>query len=123
MQEPKYTTTNIAKDWYINSYKTCTPFKNNNNYGSELSSNANVTSLVKDWNKQTFNTTNFNNRSLHGYETKENKSINLSKKKINNFGKILRNKNKFGYEMKNELPNLSIAKPRYWPSRGLNETV
>jgi len=113
---------NLIKDWEKGKYNTFTPFKNNNNYGSELNNKITTVNLVKDWNSNIFNTTVFKNNSTSGYELKTNKSID--KQKIKNYGNhtmCLKNKNKFGYEMNEKIANTSISKPRYWPSRGLYE--
>tara|TARA_B100000524_G_C23435540_1_gene293179 strand:+ start:204 stop:482 length:279 start_codon:yes stop_codon:yes gene_type:complete len=91
MTKKKIIEVNIVKDWDSKQYNTYTPFKNNNNYGSELYSKQSSPNIVKDWKYKKFNTNPFTNSSL------------------------------YGYEMKNKLSNVSISRPRYWPSRGLYE--
>ena len=87
----KFIEVNIVKDWGSKSYNTCTPFRNNNNYGSELYSKQSTTNMVKDWKYNKFQTKTFKNNSSQGYD------------------------------MKSKLSNVSISKPRFWPSRGLSE--
>ena len=125
MEKNNFIPINIAKDWYLYNYNglTHTPFKNNNNNGSELYTKQNITNIVKDWNNNIFNTTTLKNKSIRGYETKLNLSLN--NQKIKNYPDIknitFRNTNKYGNEVKSNITNVSISKPKFWPSRGFYE--
>ena len=77
----------IVKDWEIQNYDTCKPFKNNNMHGSELITNKDIDSIIQ-------------------------KTIKP---------KSLRNRGITGNELKKELANTSITRPKIWESRGLNE--
>ena len=122
MEKNNFIPINIAKDWYLYNYDglTHTPFKNNNYNGSELYTKQNI---VKDCKKNIFNTTTLKNKSISGYEIKPNLSLN--NQKIKNYPDkkniTFRNTNKCGNEIKSNITNVSISKPKFWPSRGFYE--
>jgi hypothetical protein len=125
MEKNNFIPISITKDWYLYNYNglTHTPFKNNKYNGSELYTKQNVTKIVNDCKKNIFNTTTLKNKSTSSYEMKPNLSVNSQK--IKNYPDkkniTFRNTNKCGNEINNDITNVSISKPKCWPSRGFNE--
>ena len=125
MEKNNFIPINITKDWYLYNYNglTCTPFKNNNKNDTKKYLKQNITNIVKDRNNNIFNTTTLKNKSILGYEMKPN--LSLGNQKIKNYSDkknlTFRNTNKCGNEIKSNITNISISKPKFWPSRGFYE--
>lgn len=78
-------------------------------------------SIVKDWNIQNYDTyTPFKNNNIYGSELIINKDIDLINEKTIE-PRSLRNRGISGNELKKEIANTSITRPKVWESRGLNE--
>lgn len=78
-------------------------------------------SIVKDWEIQNYDTYKpFKNNNKHGSELFINKDIDLINEKTIE-PKSLRNRSISGNELKKEMANTSITRPKVWESRGLNE--